>query len=137
MSYAGTYGADETCRHDRYWRSCADCSEVGPKATAQQVMAARQRRLAAYKQAEEERRRKADQPPIGFVRRPNSRKLWCRTCGAGGYDGGAWMDTCRFGHAPCTRCGVITTLLSSGKPRTHGTCPSMRSAAGMGWETRA
>lgn len=26
MSYAGTYGADETCKHDLYYRSCAFCS---------------------------------------------------------------------------------------------------------------
>lgn len=56
MSYAGTYGPDETCRHDHYWRSCADCSEVGPNATAEQVREARERRLervAAEKAARE------------------------------------------------------------------------------------
>lgn len=26
MSYEGTYGPDETCVHDRYYRSCAICS---------------------------------------------------------------------------------------------------------------
>jgi ribosome-binding protein aMBF1 (putative translation factor) len=41
MSYAGTYGPDETCRHDTYWRSCSDCSLVGPKATEEEITAAR------------------------------------------------------------------------------------------------
>lgn len=26
MSYAGTYGPDETCEHDSYWRSCWRCN---------------------------------------------------------------------------------------------------------------
>lgn len=26
MSYAGTYGPDETCEHDSYWRSCWKCN---------------------------------------------------------------------------------------------------------------
>lgn len=29
MSYAGTYGADETCKHGTYVRSCAVCSRSG------------------------------------------------------------------------------------------------------------
>lgn len=57
MSYAGTYGPDETCRHDRYWRSCADCSEVGPRATAEQSRKARERRLAAAAEADAEAER--------------------------------------------------------------------------------
>jgi hypothetical protein len=59
MSYAGTYGADETCRHDHYWRSCPDCSEVGPRATDAQVRAARKRGLEVAAKAEAERQRKA------------------------------------------------------------------------------
>ena len=59
MSYEGTYGDDETCRHDHYWRSCAECSEVGPKATQEQVDKARAKRLATAAKAEEERQRKA------------------------------------------------------------------------------
>lgn len=61
MSYAGTYGPDETCRHDTYWRSCADCSEVGPKATPEQVRKAREKRLAAVEAAKQERQRKANE----------------------------------------------------------------------------
>lgn len=26
MSYAGVYGADETCKHDHYYRNCHECS---------------------------------------------------------------------------------------------------------------
>jgi predicted small metal-binding protein len=37
LSYAGTYGADETCPHDTYWKSCAYCSTLGPKPTRQQI----------------------------------------------------------------------------------------------------
>jgi len=59
MSYAGTYGADETCRHDTYWRSCADCSEVGPRATTAQVKKAREKRMAAAVKAEADRERRA------------------------------------------------------------------------------
>ena len=44
MSYAGTYGDDETCIHDRYWRSCPDCSEIGPRATPDQIDKRRQER---------------------------------------------------------------------------------------------
>ena len=58
MSYAGTYGADETCRHDTYWRSCRECSEVGPRATAAQVREARERRLALAAKADAEAERK-------------------------------------------------------------------------------
>lgn len=25
MSYAGVYGADETCKHDHYYRNCVEC----------------------------------------------------------------------------------------------------------------
>lgn len=59
MSYAGTYGPDETCRHDTYWRSCAECSLVGPRATAEQSRAAREAWDAriAEEQAERERKR--------------------------------------------------------------------------------
>lgn len=31
MSYAGAYGADETCRHGCYWRSCSECSGGGAR----------------------------------------------------------------------------------------------------------
>lgn len=44
MSYAGLFGADETCRHDTYWRSCSVCSEIGPKATDAQIKRNRERR---------------------------------------------------------------------------------------------
>lgn len=44
MSYDGTYGAEETCRHDHYWRSCGVCSHIGPKATDEQIKQS-QRRL--------------------------------------------------------------------------------------------
>lgn len=67
MSYAGTYGPDETCRHDTYWRSCADCSEVGPRATEKQVRKARERRLAAVAQAKQERERKAAERHTSMV----------------------------------------------------------------------
>ncbi len=36
MSYDGEYGANETCRHDRYYRSCEYCSRIGPNATQEQ-----------------------------------------------------------------------------------------------------
>lgn len=62
MSYAGTYGADETCSHGSYWRSCmAGCSLVGPRATAEQIRAARDRQRAEQRKAEAERKRKADE----------------------------------------------------------------------------
>lgn len=41
MSYAGTYGADETCPHDSYWRSCRYCSGIGPRPTPVQITQAR------------------------------------------------------------------------------------------------
>lgn len=45
MSYAGTYGEDETCNHGRYWRSCAFCSGIGPRATREQIDEHHRRRL--------------------------------------------------------------------------------------------
>ena len=58
MSYAGTYGDDGTCIHDRYWRSCPVCSEIGPRATPDQIETRRQERtneLVAYYEADLER----------------------------------------------------------------------------------
>lgn len=60
MSYAGTYGFDETCSHGDYWRSCgAGCSLVGPRATSQQIAEAlaRQRERQEREQAEREAKR--------------------------------------------------------------------------------
>jgi hypothetical protein len=57
VSYAGTYGADETCRHDTYWRSCGEgCSLVGPRATETQIAeaTARRKQEIADRQAERE-----------------------------------------------------------------------------------
>ncbi len=53
MSYAGTYGADETCRHNLYWMSCGDCSLVGPKATEEEVSIAIAKREAKIKEVED------------------------------------------------------------------------------------
>ncbi len=39
MSYAGTYGSDETCKHYSYWRYCMYCSLIGPNATDEQIVA--------------------------------------------------------------------------------------------------
>lgn len=40
MSYAGTYGDDETCRHGNYYRSCnVGCGRIGPNATPDQIRA--------------------------------------------------------------------------------------------------
>ncbi|HSX14921.1 MAG TPA: hypothetical protein VLE72_03395 [Candidatus Saccharimonadales bacterium] len=51
MSYAGVYGPDETCRHGSYWRSCSACSDIGPRATDQQIQ-------AKYRRHEEERKQR-------------------------------------------------------------------------------
>ncbi len=59
MSYAGTYGDEDVCIHDRYWRSCPDCSEIGPRATPDQIQKGRQERadeLIAFYEADLERR---------------------------------------------------------------------------------
>ncbi len=50
MSYAGTYGADETCRHDTYWRSCQFCNQIGPRATEEQFVALQKRRDEEWRQ---------------------------------------------------------------------------------------
>lgn len=42
MSYAGTYGADETCPHGTYWRSCDYCNTLGPRPAADQIAALRE-----------------------------------------------------------------------------------------------
>ena len=58
MSYAGTYGADGTCNHDCYWRSCPDCNAIGPRATQAQIDSYRRQRgleIEATRQAELER----------------------------------------------------------------------------------
>ena len=69
MSYAGTYGPDETCRHDQYWRSCRECSEVGPRATAKQVREAREKRLASLAvDARETERKRAERHTSTVVR---------------------------------------------------------------------
>lgn len=75
MSYAGTYGPDETCRHDTYWRSCADCSEVGPRATPKQVKKARERRLARVAAEQAERERKAAERHTSTVVRDGFGKI--------------------------------------------------------------
>jgi hypothetical protein len=41
MSYEGTYGPNETCPHDRYWRSCEYCSTLGARPTPEQIAQAR------------------------------------------------------------------------------------------------
>ncbi len=61
MSYEGTYGPDETCQHDSYWRSCADCSLVGPNATDEQVKAVVAQREERALIAEKERIKKVDE----------------------------------------------------------------------------
>ncbi len=58
MSYAGTYGPDETCQHDTYWRSCAGCSLVGPKATEEEITKAITQRHKRSLVAERERIKK-------------------------------------------------------------------------------
>jgi hypothetical protein len=57
MSYAGTYGADETCRHDSYWRSCALCSLVGPDATPEQIRRAQKRQAEKAEEVKERTRK--------------------------------------------------------------------------------
>ncbi len=58
MSYAGTYGPDETCKHDSYWRSCMFCSIVGPNATDEQIVEVIAQREERALIAESERIRK-------------------------------------------------------------------------------
>lgn len=55
MSYDGEYGAAETCQHDMYWRSCAICHRVGPRATKAQLQVVRDqdRREAEQRQQNE------------------------------------------------------------------------------------
>jgi hypothetical protein len=79
MSYAGTYGADETCRHDCYYRSCAFCWPIGPQATDEQI-AARFEREARERQerAEAERQRQRAYIALSSDERKVAEALWAR-----------------------------------------------------------
>lgn len=75
MSYAGTYGDDETCMHNTYWRSCKDCSLVGPKATQEQIDAAKDARIKEVETLLAERERKAAERHTSTVVRDGFGKI--------------------------------------------------------------
>lgn len=58
MSYAGTYGPDETCMHDCYYKSCQWCCNIGPRATQEQIDAQINKRINEIKAAQDERDRR-------------------------------------------------------------------------------
>lgn len=58
--------------------------------------------------------------------RPRGGKVTCLVCDRKGYMGGAWMEGCRRGHAPCPLCGRMLTVLLDGSPRMHARCPQRR-----------
>lgn len=77
MSYAGTYGADETCKHDVYWRSCSSCSLVGPRATEEQIQQRlREREQEIEHDRQEELRRQAAYEELDAAERIAAEALW-------------------------------------------------------------
>lgn len=100
MSYAGTYGADETCSCGHYYRSCSWHSQGYPGATDAQIAANFKRREREREEARQaESRRRAMYDDLNPDERKAAEALWARFLGAyPGLKGQELRDAVRGDH---------------------------------------